>query len=92
LGSAGDGVEDVEDVGKEKTGVREAYRQLWAVVRLPAMRSFTGVLICCRLGMLPAEQVPPPLASPFPLPVWTLKRTPYERTVSLPTYLFPLWA
>lgn len=54
--NAGDDEEASEEL-KEKLSLREAYSQLYAVVKLPAMRTFTYVLIACRLGMLPAEQV-----------------------------------
>ena len=39
-----------------RTSLQDAYAQLWAVVKLPAMRRFSLVLVACRLGMLPAEQ------------------------------------
>ena len=54
--TAGDDDEHSEEL-KEKLSLREAYSQLYAVVKLPAMRTFTYVLVACRLGMLPAEQV-----------------------------------
>ena len=44
---------------KETPQLHEAYRQLWAVVRLPAMQRFTVVLLLFRLAMLPAEQAAP---------------------------------
>ena len=53
---AGDDDEIAEDF-KERTSLRDAYSQLYAVIKLPAMRKFTLVLVACRLGMLPAEQV-----------------------------------
>ncbi len=40
-------------------GIREAYEQLWGVVRLPAVRKLALVLLAFRLGMLPAEQAAP---------------------------------
>ena len=53
---AGDEDEETEEL-REKLSLREAYSQLYAVVKLPSMRTFTYVLVACRLGMLPAEQV-----------------------------------
>ena len=35
--------------------IREAYKQLWAVVRLPAVCQLTVFLLTCRLGFLVAE-------------------------------------
>lgn len=40
-------------------GIREAYGQLWGVVRLPAVRKLALVLLTFRLGMLPAELAAP---------------------------------
>ncbi len=40
-------------------GIREAYAQLWSVVRLPAVRKLALVLLAFRLGMLPAELAAP---------------------------------
>ena len=57
VGEAGENVPEL----KEKVSLREAYSQLWAVIRLPSMRVFSVILITCRLGMLPAEQVRPRL-------------------------------
>jgi hypothetical protein len=51
--------------GGEKEGLeeppplREAYLQLWRVVRLPAVRQLALVLVICRLGMLTAEAAAP---------------------------------
>lgn len=67
----GDSEETVEEL-KEKISLRDAYSQLYAVVKLPAMRTFTLVLVACRLGMLPAEQVAlnvTKFKSPKPLPL-----------------------
>lgn len=61
---AGEDEEDEEEI-REKVTLKEAYRQLYAVIKLPAMRKFTLVLIACRLGMLPAEQVVMPAESTY---------------------------
>lgn len=46
--------------GEEReVGIREAYAQLWSVVRLPAVRKLALVLLAFRLGMLPAELAAP---------------------------------
>ncbi|DBB18433.1 TPA: hypothetical protein ACH3X3_000077 [Trebouxia sp. C0006] len=44
---------------EETVSIGEAYRQLWEVVKLPAVRRFAVVLVTFRLGMLPAEQAAP---------------------------------
>lgn len=41
------------------TGIRDSYAQLWAVVRLPAVRNLALVLLAFRLAVLPAEQAAP---------------------------------
>ena len=56
--------DDVEGYGKgdaeeRVVGIREAYSQLWGVVRLPAVRKLALVLLTFRLGMLPAELAAP---------------------------------
>lgn len=46
--------------GKDRgQGIREAYGQLWGVVRLPAVRKLALVLLAFRLAVLPAEQAAP---------------------------------
>ena len=45
-----------EDRGR---GIKESYAQLWAVVRLPAVRKLALVLLAFRLAVLPAEQAAP---------------------------------
>ena len=47
---------DAEDRGR---GIRDAYTQLWEVVRLPAVRKLALVLLAFRLAVLPAEQAAP---------------------------------
>ena len=47
---------DGEDRGR---GIRDAYTQLWEVVRLPAVRKLALVLLAFRLAVLPAEQAAP---------------------------------
>jgi PAT family acetyl-CoA transporter-like MFS transporter 1 len=47
------------DQEERMLGLREAYAQLFAVVRLPAVRKLALVLLAFRLGMLPAEQAAP---------------------------------
>ena len=51
-GSDGEPVKELQ----VRTSLQDAYAQLWAVVKLPAMRRFSLILVLCRLGMLPAEQ------------------------------------
>ncbi len=40
-------------------GIMDSYRQLWGVVRLPAVRKLALVLLAFRLAVLPAEQAAP---------------------------------
>ncbi|BDA49693.1 Acetyl-coenzyme A transporter 1 [Coccomyxa sp. Obi] len=47
------------EVEERVVGIREAYGQLWGVVRLPAVRKLALVLLTFRLGMLPAELAAP---------------------------------
>jgi hypothetical protein len=47
------------DVEERVVGIREAYGQLWGVVRLPAVQKLALVLLAFRLGMLPAELAAP---------------------------------
>jgi len=47
------------DGEEQELGLREAYRQLWGVVRLPAVRRLAFVLLTSRLAMLPAESAAP---------------------------------
>lgn len=49
------GTEDAQLVSLELT---EAYRSLWGVVQRPAVLRLALFLLTCRIGMLPAEQVP----------------------------------
>ena len=51
--------EESEELLEGVAGVRAAYGQLWAVVKLPAVRSLAVVLLLLRLGMLPAESAAP---------------------------------
>lgn len=44
---------------EESGNIIDAYKQLWQVIKLPAVRRFALVLITFRLGMLPAEQAAP---------------------------------
>lgn len=56
------GAVGLEEGGEEPTGaqgVREAYKQLWAVMRLPAVKRLSVMLLLFRLGMLTAEQAGP---------------------------------
>lgn len=40
-------------------GIMDSYKQLWGVVRLPAVRRLALVLLAFRLAVLPAEQAAP---------------------------------
>lgn len=51
--SEGDGA------GEPELTPREAYAQLWRVIRLPAVRTLAGVLLTFRLAVLPAEAAAP---------------------------------
>ncbi|KAK9809613.1 hypothetical protein WJX73_007530 [Symbiochloris irregularis] len=53
---AGPGSQEAEEASE---GLTEAYRQLWGVIKLPAVRRLSIVLLLFRLGMLPAEQAGP---------------------------------
>ena len=53
-GNHGDGEEP-----RDRQGLWEAYSQLWDVMRLPAVRRLSLMLLLFRIGMLPAEQAGP---------------------------------
>lgn len=42
---------------EQEVGLKEAYQQLWRVIRLPAVQQLALVLFTYRLFMLPAESV-----------------------------------
>ncbi|KAK9827835.1 hypothetical protein WJX74_004620 [Apatococcus lobatus] len=54
--------EDISNLDGEPDkilSVWEAYAQLWRVIKLPAVRRLSVILLTFRLGMLPAEQAAP---------------------------------
>lgn len=46
-----------QDVEEEKIGIRETYKQMYAVLRLPTVLSLSVVLLTCKIGFAAAESV-----------------------------------
>lgn len=43
------------DVDEEKLGIKETYRQMYAVLRLPSVLSLSAMLLTCKIGFSAAE-------------------------------------